>query len=320
MNVLEKYTGLPKEVDSLLAPQGRAKLEHVLASKNIILSYARMQVEVANEFGDVTHLGLYRCQQTDLVQFFPVICGSENLYHQLQKFSWYYSEDKNEYTVAAKHILDGASVLEIGCGSGHFASKIPHAHFFGLEFNTLALQKCQQKGLQVSHQSIEAYAKVNEACFDVVCAFQVLEHISHPYNFLSSMLSCLKPGGKLIFSVPAEDSFVQKIPTYTLNLPPHHVTRWSNTAIKSLEKIFPLNIIELHMDSLQLEHFQHYATNMARYMACCELGFSHICLSTQQFEKVINLSHKFIPLFFEKAQKEHQKINGHDVVAVFVKK
>lgn len=90
--------------------------------------------------------------------------------------------------------------------------------------------------------------------YDVVCTFQVLEHIHNVREFIQSMIHCTRKGGKIIISVPNNDAFILKCDSIqTLNRPPHHVGLWNLNSLISLTKLFNLKI-----DSVALEPLQHY--------------------------------------------------------------
>jgi len=90
-------------------------------------------------------------------------------------------------------------VLEVGCGKAAFAGHIPKsAEYAGLEFSTQAKEMALLRGIEIKNMSIEDFAiKINEnrdmesAGFDVVCSFQVLEHVANPNQFLSAKIACL---------------------------------------------------------------------------------------------------------------------------------
>jgi 2-polyprenyl-3-methyl-5-hydroxy-6-metoxy-1,4-benzoquinol methylase len=230
--VTKNEHSLPERTASLLCEGAFAKREKILKTEHIVTYYKKANLADVNaDFVDIPEIGMYRCEMSGLIHFYPFVVGKSSLYEQLQSNVWYYLKDKNEYHKAAEYVHQGNIVLEIGCGVGKFASHLHSCGYVGLEFNRQAVMACRSKGLKVSSQPLEAFAQKYREVFDVVCAFQVLEHIPAPRAFIACCLYCLKPGGHLIFSVPAEDSFAGKVPNYCLNLPPHHITRWPDKAL-----------------------------------------------------------------------------------------
>ena len=217
---------------------------------------------VKSVFGDLRTIDLCHCAKCDLQYFSPMVSGTEEFYENLQKFDWYYFDDKPEFDFALQYIKSGDDVLEIGSGKGAFAKKIPLNRYTGLEFSQQAIRFAQQNGVRLLAQSIENYAKENISKHNVVCNFQVLEHVSDVNGFLSSSVSCLKPGGVMIISVPAADSFSRYVRNFYLDIPPHHLTRWTDLAITNLAKQYGLELVTIHHESLQDPHKEFYAATI----------------------------------------------------------
>jgi len=210
-------------------------------------------------FGDLKTIALCRCGRCDLLYFFPMVPGTQEFYESLQKFVWYYFDDKPEFNFASRYIKNSDSVLEIGAGKGSFAKKIPSNLYTGLEFSDQAIMFAQKNGIRLVAQSIEDYSKENANKHDVVCNFQVLEHVSDVNSFLSSSLTCLKPGGLMIISVPAADSFSRYVRNFCLDLPPHHLTRWTDLALTNVARQYGLDLVTIHHENLQDPHKIFYA-------------------------------------------------------------
>lgn len=229
------------------------KSDSTISAEYIRKAYAALGVDV-ERFLD----GLERFELHDgphgLKVWSPVVAGDGKFYEQLSAHSWYYSKNKDEFEVARKFI-GKSNVLEVGCGSGYFADGSLFDSYIGLELNHAAAREARGKGHRVEECLLSEYADQNPGTVDVVCSFQVLEHMTDPADYFSSARKLLRPGGKLVTSVPAEDSFVGACISNVLNAPPHHLTRWTDHALKT----FP---IELGFRCSDIVHLpverQHY--------------------------------------------------------------
>ena len=95
------------------------------------------------------------------------------------------------------------SALDCGCGSGAFVSRIDMAAIaVGLDLRPpVRLGDGRVEFVQALIEELP----FSDSCFDVICAFDVLEHIENDVATLEQMRHCLKPDGRLFVSVPAYD-------------------------------------------------------------------------------------------------------------------
>jgi len=198
------------------------------------------------------------CERCGLIFFNPMITGDEKFYASLQEFDWYYSDDKEEYKYVKKFIKDGYKILDVGSGKGALAKLLPKCHYVGIDFSVHAKELAKEIGILIENESIQEHADKFPEEYDIVCSFQVLEHVSNPYEFIKAQLKSLKRGGLLIISVPSEDSYLKFVCNGILNLPPHHVTRWSDKTLNFIASLFALELIDLHHEMVQQIHKKDY--------------------------------------------------------------
>lgn len=217
----------------------------------------RSGVDVESYFKAPT-LEVCKCLDCELLFYTPQAIGDGAFYDKLQSYPGYYMEEKSEFLEAAKWISEKHDVLEIGCGSGNFAGYIMPASYTGLEFSADAIEKARLKGLNVIGEDLELHSVANRARYDVVCFFQVLEHVKHPHTFLRQAVECLKPGGKLLLAVPAEDSFIRDAANFYLNMPPHHASKWTDKALEHVAGLNGLQLNKLVHESMNEYHTVFY--------------------------------------------------------------
>lgn len=227
--------------------------------ERVVKMYKRLLgIDVAAEFGELLSFDCIRCSNCDLNYFSPAVSGSEHFYEMLQAFSWYYMAEKNEYKFARNFVKPTDDVLEIGCGNGAFAGCINVRSFLGLEFSKEAQKLAVNNCVEVLNESIQNHSINKTNTYDVVCSFQVLEHVVDVSSFIKSAVVCLKVGGLLILASPSANSFAALVPNFVLDLPPHHATRWSDASYRNLANLYNLDLIELWHEPLQDIHRQFY--------------------------------------------------------------
>ena len=233
------------EVDLMCPLTGNRDIEVLeeFPSSLLIACYQRdLGINVASAFKGVEKLQLCRCVSSDLIFFSPSITGSLEFYRQLQSFDWYFPDSKFEYERASNWIKPGHRILDIGCGAAQFAHNIPFVSYIGLEPNNGSTKSVGLADAQILSETVNDHAMTHAHSYDVVCAFQVLEHVENPKDFLTAALACLKPEGLLILGVPSAESYVTRIANFVLNAPPHHVTWWTNQALRHMADQFQLSI------------------------------------------------------------------------------
>jgi 2-polyprenyl-3-methyl-5-hydroxy-6-metoxy-1,4-benzoquinol methylase len=236
----------------LCGENGVKNLDTVKKEKLIYLYRKNFRIDVSYLID--SDIELFECQNCGILFYFPLISGDKKFYEQLQKYDWYYMKEKEEYIYAKKFIDPNDKILEVGCGEGWFAEIIGSKNYIGLELNEKAVLLAQKKGLNVFNISLENFAKENSEAFDVVVSFQVLEHVPNPKEFFEAKILSVKRNGKIIISVPNDDSFVKYITNHALNMPPHHLTRWKTSVFEFLAKKYNLKILDIYYEKLQPIH------------------------------------------------------------------
>ena len=137
-------------------------------------------------------------------------------------------------------------MLDIGCGDGRFHTSIALAEYTGLDPSATSMCRKISPTARVINQQLEQHAQ-SATGYDVVCAFQVLEHVPEPIQFIEMALQCLRPGGLLLLGMPNQLSYVGGLMNFALNSPPHHLSGWSDEALRAVE-------LELALQRIDLRH------------------------------------------------------------------
>jgi SAM-dependent methyltransferase len=247
-------------IKSSLNPNGNAKFVRKIPIDKITNLYREFNLNITHFFNSLKEIELYECESTGYQFFYPFnTMGDSAFYEQLQQYEWYYMPWKWEHEIAVQYLSENSRVLEIGCAHGAFIKRINE--LFNLDYST-GLELNQTTRIENDKWSIENlliqdYVKNHQNEFDFVCSFQVLEHIADVNSFIHASVQSLKKGGKLLISVPNNDSFL-KYSDIALNLPPHHMGLWGERSLISLTNLFPLNLVKIHIEKLQDYHIEPY--------------------------------------------------------------
>lgn len=99
-------------------------------------------------------------------------------------------------------------LVEVGAAFGTFCEEIAKLDFvqeiIAVEPTPGLAQTCRDKGINVLEQPIEEVCLPDES-IDVVCAFEVLEHLFSPADFLRKVHRLLEMGGLVILTNPSCD-------------------------------------------------------------------------------------------------------------------
>jgi len=110
--------------------------------------------------------------------------------------------------IASRATLNGARVLDVGCGGGILTEALATAgaNTTGIDMAPRPLQVAKlhrhESELEIDYQqsTIEAYAADHAGEFDVITCLEMLEHVPSPDSVIEACRTLLKPGGQLFLS------------------------------------------------------------------------------------------------------------------------
>jgi SAM-dependent methyltransferase len=122
---------------------------------------------------------------------------------------WFKSRSRLIHFMIGKYFSHATNFLEIGCGTGYVLSQIeekfPNLKLTGGEAISAGLHFAQQRTKKAELVQVDARALPYEDEFDLIGAFDVIEHIDEDERVLSQLYGATTRGGGLILTVPQHD-------------------------------------------------------------------------------------------------------------------
>ncbi|WP_267387827.1 class I SAM-dependent methyltransferase [Sphingomonas sp. GC_Shp_3] len=145
---------------------------------------------------------------------------------------WWYRARRDilaDYLTREGQLPAQARILEIGCGTGH---NLPMLAKFGMveaiEIDPAAREIASQRlGRPVGSAPLPALTGVERGAYDLIAVLDVVEHIEDDVAALKAMAECLKPGGKILITVPAHQWMWSAHDTVN-----HHHRRYSKATLE----------------------------------------------------------------------------------------
>ena len=161
---------------------------------------------------------------------------------ELDQRHWWYRARRVVLAALIRRLVrppKDAEILEIGCGTGHNLAMLGE---FGsvdaLELDEEARGLAEERlGRAVMSSPLPELSDVRERHYDLVGAFDVIEHIADDRAALASIAARLKPGGRLVITVPAHQWMWSAHDVVN-----HHQRRYSKGALKRLIEESPLRL------------------------------------------------------------------------------
>ncbi len=119
------------------------------------------------------------------------------------QFIDYYGGERADVLPLLPELGPAHSVLEVGCGRGRTAALIKErfgCRVVGVELNQEAAKAARARMDRVVTGDVETTGPGET--FDAIVAFELFEHLTDGQAFLERAAGWLRPGGRMVFSVP----------------------------------------------------------------------------------------------------------------------
>lgn len=139
---------------------------------------------------------------------------------------WFRARNRLILWVLSRRAGPLSSFLEIGCGTGYVMEAVrsayPAARIFGTEFFSEGIRYAQKRVPTAEFRCLDATVMDERGCYDVIGAFDVIEHIENDVKVLENISRALTIGGSVVITVPQhrwlwsrEDEFACHVRRYS---------------------------------------------------------------------------------------------------------
>jgi ubiquinone/menaquinone biosynthesis C-methylase UbiE len=128
--------------------------------------------------------------------------------YELENTHWYF---RGKRTILHRFLSEvfqsnpDHQLLDVGCGTGNILLMLQNfGHAVGVDSSPVALEFCRSRNLTDLYLTQPGEPlPFDENTFDIVTAFDLLEHIDNDLTFLKELRRVSRNGGKILIIVPA---------------------------------------------------------------------------------------------------------------------
>jgi len=182
-----------------------------------------------------------------------------------------------------------ARIVEIGCGNGNvlsYLSSTLEQEIWGADLFSKALKFCQER-VDTPLVQLDTYSLPFTGALDVVCMFDTLEHLSADTKVLDEVNRVLRPGGRVVLTVPA----YRKLWSY-FDESSHHQRRYDKAELRQ----------KMEMAGFDVEMFSHYMMVLLPWVAVgrkIQEWRHHITAATVTVDDMVEADIKVMPVVNE---------------------
>lgn len=120
-------------------------------------------------------------------------------------FEAYVNYQQRRLDLLDPYLEPHTQLLEVGCATGHFLFNVKPlvGEVVGVDYDAGAAAYAARRCGCRTFGGALSDAGLEPASFDMVCAFQTVEHVPDPVGFVLELAHYLKPGGRLVIEVPS---------------------------------------------------------------------------------------------------------------------
>lgn len=200
---------------------------------------------------------IYQCDDCGFGFSHPFAAGTETIYNLITDGDAHYPRNRFEFTETVKRLSQRGQVdrlLELGAGSGAFLSKVIQAnlagHITAMEYDDSAIARLRRlPGVTVVQGDVQRLVEHSPEPFDVICMFQVLEHMDRLESVFEALYRLTKSGSEIFIGVPnSKHTRVEEELTGFMDMPPRHIGRWTDESLRLISGRHGFQFVESRLN------------------------------------------------------------------------
>jgi len=233
----------------LFNPEDAAR--HLLDQKLDNDRFAQFEFLVSNIWGN-NDCAYIDCPECRLGFAYPFIAGDKDLYsfiynniNSYPKWKWEYQITFEEIKKRIDNSKSTLNLLEIGAGDGAFLRKISpelisRENIICTEYSNAGKREIEKYGINCYSLDVrDPFFVKYSGYFDLVCVFQVLEHLDDLEGFFRRIDLITKSNSDIFIAVPNDQmtKFYNSMNCF-LDIPPIHISSWNKDSLSFIAKRF----------------------------------------------------------------------------------
>lgn len=217
--------------------------QHFVLQERNPKRYTKLETHIRNLWNKGT-CDVVRCDKCEFVFSNPYVSGNESFYRLAYDRSGYPEwkwEYQQTYDILVRMTQPDIRLLEVGAGEGAFIKKItekliPKKNILCTEYSTYGKGEIEKYGVKCLSEDIRQVSnECSEGEFDIICMFQVLEHMDKLDELFKRLADLVKEGGSLFIAVPNSKNIeFNELNGALLDMPPNHIGRWNKECFKKI--------------------------------------------------------------------------------------
>lgn len=212
-----------------------------------------------------------RCVKCSLCYAYPFVAGDSEFYNLIfgkvgnPPWVWEFEITIKELKkIIKEHGNNNLRLLEIGPGPGRFireaVKQILPKNALCVEYSKVCRDEIEKQGIKCECGDIRDMDLKKMGKFQIICMFSVFEHLDRLDEFFAA-LGKLAADDTVLFIVVPNPAYFELCEQKgaTLEVPPHHVTRWNRKCFEYLCKKYNLILLDYETEpSSSLQVFKRF--------------------------------------------------------------